>query len=106
MVVPYIEGTLCDRELRSFVRHVRRCEECREELETYYIVYKGLMQLDDREELPMNMMEALNDDLDDSDIHLKNMTFFHILSGVMEAVTAAAVMLFAVLEIINLIMGV
>ena len=38
MVVPYIDGQLGDKDLRQFVGHIKECSECREELETYYIV--------------------------------------------------------------------
>lgn len=106
MVVPYIEGELCDKDLRSFVRHVRQCPECREELETYYIVYKGLMQLDDKEELPTNILEALKEDLEDSDFHLKNMVFFHVLSEVVKILAAVSCMLLAGRNIMELIIGV
>ena len=47
MVIPYIEEQLSDYELRRFVNHIQECPDCREELEPYYIVYKGLMQLDE-----------------------------------------------------------
>ena len=82
LVIPYIEGKVCDKDLRKFVKHIRECRDCREELETYYIVYKGLMQLDEREELPMNMMEALNEDLYASSQHLKHMSFFYLIAEV------------------------
>lgn len=82
MVIPYINGQLYDKDLRKFIGHIKGCPDCREELETYYIVYKGLMQLDEREELPMNIIEALNEDLADSEQHLKNMSLFYVLSEV------------------------
>ena len=80
MVIPYIDGHLGDKDLRKFVGHIKECSECREELETYYIVYKGLMQLDEREELPMNIIEALNEDFAASEQHLKNMSLFYMFS--------------------------
>ena len=80
MVVPYIDGQLGDKDLRQFVGHIKECSECREELETHYIVYKGLMQLDEREELPMNIIEALNEDFAASEQHLKNMSLFYLFS--------------------------
>ena len=80
MVIPYIDGHLDDKDLRQFVGHIKECSECREELETYYIVYKGLMQLDEREELPMNIIEALNEDFAASEQHLKNMSLFYMFS--------------------------
>lgn len=106
MVVPYIEQELCDKDLRQFVRHVRYCPECREELETYYIVYKGLMQLDDKEELPTNILAALNEDLQDSAFHLKNMTFFHVLSEIVIILAAASCLMLAVQNMIEIIFGV
>ena len=84
MVIPYIEKQVCDKDLRKFVKHIKECKECREELETYYIVYKGLMQLDEKEELPMNIIEALNEDLEMSDQHLKNMSLFYVLAEVVK----------------------
>lgn len=106
MVIPYIEGLLCDRELRSFVKHVKECRDCREELETYYIVYKGLMQLEKNEELPMNIVEALNGDLHGTEQHLKNMSLFYMLSELVKwLVNILSTLLMA--EIIrNWIMGV
>jgi hypothetical protein len=82
MVIPYIEGQLGEKDLRKFVTHVKECSECREELETYYIVYKGLMQLDEKEELPMNIIEALNADFAASQHYLKNMSLFYMCSEV------------------------
>jgi hypothetical protein len=82
MVIPYIEGQLGEKDLRKFVTHVKECSECREELETYYIVYKGLMQLDEKEELPMNIIEALNADFAASQHYLKNMSLFYTCSEV------------------------
>lgn len=106
MVVPYIEGELCDHDLRRFIRHVRGCPECREELETYYIVYKGLMQLDDKEELPTNILEALKEDLEDSEFYLKNVVFFRVLSEIVKLLTAVSCMLLAGRNLMKLIIGV
>lgn len=82
MVIPYIEGQLGEKDLRKFVNHIKECSECREELETYYIVYKGLMQLDEKEELPMNIIEALNEDFAASQQYLQNMSLFYMFSEV------------------------
>ncbi len=106
MVIPYIQGELCDKELRDFVRHIERCKDCREELETYYIVYKGLMQLDEREELPMNIIEALNADLHGTQIHLKNMSLFRILCELVKWMVNVSCTLLMFDIIIEWIMGV
>lgn len=50
LLVPYINGTLEEKEEGAFVRHVRRCPECYEELEVYSTVFAGIRQLDGGEE--------------------------------------------------------
>lgn len=106
MVIPYIEGQMCDRDLRLFVSHIKECPDCREELETYYIVYKGLMQLDENEELPMNMIEALNEDLAISGHHLRNMSLFYVLAGAVKWVVNVSCTLLLIQKIMEWILGV
>ena len=106
MVIPYIEKQVCDKDLRKFVKHIRECKECREELETYYIVYKGLMQLDEKEELPMNIIEALNEDLEISDQHLKHMSLFYVLSEVVKWLVNISCTLLMIEKIMGWILGV
>ncbi len=106
MVVPYINGELCDSDLRKFVEHIKGCADCREELETYYIVYKGLMQLDEREELPMNIIEALNEDFADSEQHLKNMSLFYVFSEITKWLVNISCTILMIEIIMEWIMGV
>lgn len=106
MVIPYIEEQLCNHDLRMFVNHIKECPECREELETYYIVYKGLMQLDEKEELPMNIIEALNEDLDISNLHLRNMSFFYVLSEILTGLVNISCALLLIEKLLELILGV
>lgn len=106
MVVPYINGQLGDKDLRKFVCHIKECPECREELETYYIVYKGLMQLDEREELPMNIIEALNEDFAVSEQHLKNMSLFYVLAAITKWLVNISVSLLMIEKIMEWVLGV
>ena len=106
MVIPYIEEQLGDHDLRRFVDHIKECPECREELETYYIVYKGLMQLDEKEELPMNIIEALNEDLDISNLHLRNMSLFYVLSEILTGLVNISCALLLIEKLFELILGV
>jgi len=46
LLVPYINGNLEQKEEEEFVRHVRHCPECYEELEVYSTVFVGIRQLD------------------------------------------------------------
>ena len=106
MVVPYIEKQVCDSDLRKFVKHIKECKDCREELETYYIVYKGLMQLDEQEELPMNIIEALNEDLEISNHHLKNMSLFYVFSEIVKWLVNISCTLLMIEIIMGWILGV
>ena len=47
MVMPYINHQLDETQLEQFLKHVRSCPACREELEIYYTVSVGLKQLDE-----------------------------------------------------------
>lgn len=106
MVIPYIQEQLAGKELKNFVNHIKDCPECREELETYYIVYKGLMQLDEKEELPMNIIEALNEDLDISSLHLRNMSLFYVLSEVLTGLVNVSCVLLMIERILEFVLGV
>ena len=46
LVMPYINGSITDEELREFLKHIEGCEDCREELEIYFTVDVGIRQLD------------------------------------------------------------
>lgn len=106
LVIPYIKGKLSDRELQEFTAHVRECRECREELETYYIVYKGLLQLEEKEELPMNVIEALNEELEASETYLKNRSLFFAASEVVKWLVNILCMLLLIEKVMELIVGV
>lgn len=49
MVVPYINNELSVAELQDFLEHIEGCENCREELEIYYMVDVGLKKLDEEQ---------------------------------------------------------
>lgn len=46
MVMPYINYQLGEKDLETFLNHIRSCDSCKEELEIYYTVAVGLKQLD------------------------------------------------------------
>ena len=50
LLVPYIHGELEEKEEGAFVKHIRHCPECYEELEVYATVFAGIRQLDGAEE--------------------------------------------------------
>ncbi len=45
-IIAYIEGDL-DKETRiDFLKHIKSCDDCREELDIYYTMIEGMRQLD------------------------------------------------------------
>lgn len=81
LLVPYINGDLEEKEEGEFVRHVRRCPECYEELGVYATVFAGIRQLDGAEEeidyrtLVEDTLENSEEDVTD-EYFLATYTFF------------------------------
>ncbi len=64
-IMAFIDNKLPDEELREFIKHVRNCENCAEELEIYYTLIVGMKQLDESDNVSTNFEEALNKRLDE-----------------------------------------
>lgn len=47
----YLAEELSIKEAEQFVKHIRSCKACREELEEYYAFYSALVQLDTKDDL-------------------------------------------------------
>lgn len=65
-IMAFIEDKLPDDELREFIKHVKTCENCSEELEIYYTLIVGMRQLDENKNLSTNFKQELNDKMDDA----------------------------------------
>ena len=63
-IMAFIDGKLPAEEVDPFVRHIRTCKNCSEELEIYYTLVVGMRKLDDNEDLPQNFKQLLEEDLD------------------------------------------
>lgn len=55
LIVPFIESQLTLEKARAFLKHIEVCEDCREELEVYYILLVGLKQLEEEPEESLNL---------------------------------------------------
>lgn len=74
LLVPYINGELEDKEEDEFVRHIRHCPECYEELEVYATVFAGIRQLDGAEE-EIDYRTLVEDSLGNSEADLRDERF-------------------------------
>lgn len=59
-IIAYIEHKLDRNEKMDFLRHMRQCKDCKEELNIYYTMIEGMRQLDENEPLSKNFENDLN----------------------------------------------
>lgn len=50
-IIAYIEHKLDRNEKQEFLKHVKQCKDCKEELNIYYTMIEGMRQLDENEPL-------------------------------------------------------
>lgn len=62
-IMAFIDKKLPDDKVNDFVRHVKSCPNCSEELEIYYTLIVGTRQLDNNEELSKDFKKDLNNEL-------------------------------------------
>lgn len=91
LLVPYINGELEEKEEGEFVRHVRRCPECYEELEVYATVFAGIRQLDGDEE-EVDYRTLVEDSLENSEEDVRDERFLKSYTFLLRL--AATVVLF------------
>ena len=58
-IMAFIEKKLPDDVIPDFVKHMRYCKNCREELEIYYTLIVGMHQVDNNQELSQNFAKDL-----------------------------------------------
>ncbi len=71
-IMAFIDNKLTDQELTDFVRHIRGCKNCSEELEIYYTLLVGMKQLDNNENLSVDFKGDLNRKIEDSMHRINN----------------------------------
>lgn len=59
-IMAFIDNKLSDEELYDFVRHIKHCQNCSEELEIYYTLLVGMKQLDNNENLSVDFAKDLD----------------------------------------------
>ena len=61
MIKDYDEGKLSLKQEERFIKHIMGCDDCKEELEIYYIVTYGLDENYDVKKLPMLFQSILQE---------------------------------------------
>ena len=63
-IMAFIDNDLPDDELKEFIKHIKSCDNCAEELEIYYTLVVVMKQLDDGENISGDFRKQLNNKLD------------------------------------------
>ncbi len=97
----YIDGSLPPDKLERFVRHVETCGECKEELNIYYTLYLGILQLEREEEVKelRDLDGALEDELYHSQIQIKRSHFLQGLRYVIYTTAFWCILLAVLLQL-------
>ena len=66
LISKYVNDELSNLELEAFLNHVEDCVDCMEELRIYYILSKGMQQLDDDKVINYNFHQQFEDSLDEA----------------------------------------
>lgn len=77
-IMAFVDKKLEDDKIKDFVRHMRFCPNCSEELEIYYTLIVGMRQLDNNSELSHNFKKDLDDELTKLENKLKNAKRFKV----------------------------
>lgn len=93
-IVAFIEDKLSDDEELEFIRHIRNCDNCAEELEIYYTLLVGMKQLDEDKVLTTDFKTQMEEKLNAQYKHISNR---RKITRSSVAVIAAAVLVFTFL---------
>ncbi|MBO5551037.1 MAG: zf-HC2 domain-containing protein [Lachnospiraceae bacterium] len=94
LIPGYLSGDLNIREARLFTEHLKRCRDCREEIEISYLVDEGISRLESGETIDLHA--DLEDMLTDTEEAIQRLTQFGTAVSLLE-MTAVFVLIACVL---------
>ncbi|MCD8338488.1 MAG: zf-HC2 domain-containing protein [Lachnospiraceae bacterium] len=95
MVVPFVKKELSERDMEAFLNHVESCEDCMEELDTYFMVYKAIDAIDTGAHDEYDFKKLLAEDIRSA----KRCIFRRKVSKIFQGVVFAVAELLLVLSI-------
>lgn len=63
LIQSYVQDKMPEKEMEEFIHHVRNCPSCYDELETYFIIRRAALALDDDDKQSYNLKGLLERDL-------------------------------------------
>ncbi len=94
LIPGYLSGRLSLKEARVFTAHLKRCRDCREEIEISYLVDEGIARLESGETIDLHA--DLEDMLADTEEAIQRLTQFGTAVNLIE-MTAVFVLIACVL---------
>lgn len=98
MVMPYINHQLDEKELEQFLKHVRSCPVCREELEIYYTVSVGLKQLDNANGV-YDIAGSLEESMENAWLAVRTARLRKVICYAANTLNAASVLIILLMQI-------
>lgn len=98
LVGPYINDQLSMTELEDFIDHIESCENCREELEIYYMVDVGLKKLDE-DDGTYDIVGDLRRRLQESRAALKRCLIFQVVTYAIGTLMSMALVVMVLLQV-------
>lgn len=66
LIPDYVKGTISPKKMAEFIRHVKGCEQCKEELEIFFITFTAIQRLDN-EDASYDLTGMLERDLEEKE---------------------------------------
>lgn len=102
MVSKYINHTLVADELEEFLDHVESCSSCYDELETYFIVYEAIQQLDEKEDgTVFDFQKLLKQDIRRSRRLIRQRRIVRYATGILVVAAVVALAAFFILGMLG-----
>lgn len=79
-ILSFVEKNLPEDKKIEFVKHIRHCNDCKEELEIYYTLIVGMRKLDNNEDMSLDFRNRLDDELNRIETRAKKAKRFRVSS--------------------------
>lgn len=97
MVTSFIKRRLPEKDLEQFLKHIEHCDECMDELDIHYTMYKALDTLDSGAHQRYDFKEMLNEEIRTA----RRMVRCRRLGRVLGLLTFAAVEVLLILSVMT-----
>lgn len=87
MVTPFVKRELSDKDTEQFLKHVEHCNDCMDELDIYFTMYKALDTLDSGAHHEYDFRKMLREELRMAHRTIIRHRVTHIAHGVMLVIT-------------------